>query len=286
MNKMKKRNMGIGAIMTAIFMVLILSSLSLAEEIKVGAGAAPTENVFNKIKEPFEKASGIKLVLISNGPEEALKDLDKGQLDAATGGVSFPDWMEMMEKGGYKIPDKNVYKYRVIGNDNIKVIVNKGNSVKKLSKEQMKDIFTGKTANWKDVGGKDMPIVVVWGSKIPGTNNVFIKQVMDGEPFTKKVQESTTAAEIKKQVASNPGAIGLSPASGVDSTISSPETPEVGRPITLITKGAPSPNMLENVGFHQRGRPEVSGKIVREEITPQVGGRSWRSSSHLTHKSS
>jgi phosphate transport system substrate-binding protein len=249
MNKMKKLSIGIGSIMAAIFLMLTLSTLSLAEEIKVGAGAAPTENVFNKIKEPFEKATGIKLVLVSNGPVDALKDLDKGLLDAATGGVTFPDWMELMEKGGYKILDRNVYKYRVIGKDNIKVIVNKGNLVKKLSKEQLKDIFTGKTANWKDVGGKDMPIVVVWGSKIPGTNNVFIKQVMGGEPFTKKVQESTTAAEIKNQVASSPGAIGLSPASGVDSSVSSPETPEVGRPITLITKGAPSPAVLKMLDF-------------------------------------
>ena len=246
---MKKQSSGIGAMIAAIFMVLILSSLSFAEEVKVGAGAAPTENVFNKIKAPLEKATGINLVLISNGPEEALKDLDKGLLDAASGGVTFPDWMEMMEKGGYKIADKNVYKYRVIGKDNIKVIVHKGNAVKNLSKEQLKDIFSGKKTNWKDVGGKDMPIVVVYGNKIPGTNSVFIKQVMGGEPFTKKVQESTNAAEIKKVVAANPGAIGLSPASGVDATVSSPEIPEVGRPITLITKGAPSPKVAKMLDF-------------------------------------
>lgn len=246
---MKKRSFRTGAISMAVLMAVTLSSLALADEIKVGAGAAPTENVFNKIKEPFEKASGIKLTLISNGPEAALKDLDKGLLDAATGGVAFPDWMEMMEAGGYKIPDKSAYKYRVIGKDNIKVIVNKGNSVKKLSKEQLKDIFTGKAVNWKEVGGKDMPITVVWGSKIPGTNAVFMKQVMGGEPYTKKVQESTTAAEIKKQVSSIPGAIGLGPVAIMDATIASPETPEVGRPITLITKGAPSANVLKMLDF-------------------------------------
>src|SRR5450759_1675610 len=94
---MKKRSFRTGAISLAVLMAVPLSSLAWADEIKVGAGAAPTENVFNKIKEPFEKASGIKLTLISNGPEAALKDLDKGLLDAATGGVAFPDWMEMME---------------------------------------------------------------------------------------------------------------------------------------------------------------------------------------------
>jgi len=233
----------------AVLTAVMLSSAAPADEITVGAGAAPTENVFNKIKGPFEKASGVTLTLVSNGPEAALKDLDKGLLDAATGGVTFQDWMEMMEKGGYKIPDKNAYKYRVIGKDIIKVIVNKENPVKKLSKEQLKEIFTGKTLNWKAVGGKDMPITVVWGNKIPGTNSVFQKQVMAGEPYAKKVQESTTAPEIKKVVASTPGAIGLAPLSLVDGAIAAPEIPEVGRPITLITKGAPSPAVLKMLDF-------------------------------------
>jgi phosphate transport system substrate-binding protein len=248
-NMIKKRSFKMGAIGMAVLMAVTLSSYALADEIKIGAGAAPTENVFNKIKEPFEKGSGIKLTIISNGPEAALKDLDKGLLDAATGGVTFQDWMEMMEKGGYKIPDKNVYKYRVIGKDVVKVIVNKDNPVKKLSKEQLKEIFTGKTVNWKGVGGKDMPITVVWGSKIPGTNAVFMKQMMGGEPYTNKVRESTTAPEIKKLVASTPGAIGLAPFSLVDGTIAAPEMPEVGRPITLITKGAPAANVLKLLDF-------------------------------------
>jgi phosphate transport system substrate-binding protein len=246
---MKNRNVKLGAIGVAVLMAVTLSSLAMAQEIKVGAGAAPTENIFNKIKEPFEKASGIKLVLISNGPVEALKELDKGLLEVATGGLTFPDWMEMMEKEGYRVSDKNAYKYRVIGKDIVKVIVNKENTVKKLSRDQLKNIFTGKTVNWKEVGGKDMPITVVWGSKIPGTNAVFMKQIMGGAAFTKNVQESTTAAEIKKLMASLPGGVGLGPVSIVDATISAPKIPEVGRPITAITKGAPSPNALKLFDF-------------------------------------
>ena len=42
-----------------------------AEEIKVGGGSAPIENVFKKVKEPFEKAAGMQLVLTSEGPDQA-----------------------------------------------------------------------------------------------------------------------------------------------------------------------------------------------------------------------
>lgn len=246
---MKIRSVNLWTIAMAVLMAVTLPSLAMAQEIKVGAGAAGTEDIFNKIKVPFEKTSGIKLVLISNGPVEALKELDKGLLEVAVGGVTFQYWMEMMEKEGYKVPDKNVYKYRVIGKDTVKIIVNKENTVKKLSRDQLKNIFTGKTVNWKDVGGKDIPITVVWGSKIPGTNAVFMKQIMDGAAFTKNVQETTTAAEIKKLIASIPGGVGLGPVSIVDATISAPEIPEVGRPITAITKGTPSPNALKLFDF-------------------------------------
>ena len=44
-------------------------------------------------------------------------------------------------------------KYAIIGNSLIKVIVNKSIPVKKLSKDQLKGIFTGKFTNWKEVGG-------------------------------------------------------------------------------------------------------------------------------------
>ncbi len=228
---------------------LALGSFAMADEIKIGAGAAPSQNIFTKIQGPMEKGIGLKLTLISNGPVEALKDLDKGTIDAAAGGVTFADWMSMMEKSGYPIPDQSVYKSRVIGKDVVKVLVNKDVGVKSLTKDRLKAIFTGKATNWKEVGGPDLAIKVVWGSKIPGTQSVFQKQIMDGEPYLKNVLESTTAPQIKELVSKTPGAIGLGPVSIIDASILVPEIQEVGRPITLITKGAPSPKVVKMLEY-------------------------------------
>ncbi len=218
----------------------IMAVPAWAEEVKVGAGAAPAENVFKKIKEPMEKDIGLKLVLIDSGPYEALVALDKGEVDAASGGVPFGDWLGMMEKKGYQIPDKNAYKYRVIGKDIIKVIAHKDLGVKELSRDQLKGIFTGKIGNWKEVGGPDQAIVVVFGAEIPGTHQVFNKQVMNNEPYTKKVLEAKNAPDVKEKVKVTPGAVGLSPVTLVDDSVGVPKIPEVGRPITLITRGEPS----------------------------------------------
>jgi len=227
-----------------VAMACLLSSAvvgsALAEEVKIGAGAAPTENVFNKIKEPMATATGVTMTLISNGPEQALKDLDAGLIDAAAGGLTFPDWMEMMAKANYPIADKSAYKNRVIGKDIIKVLTNKDVTVTSLSKEQLTVIFTGKAKNWSEVGGPSLPIVLVTGTKIPGTLKVFQKQAMDGAEYDKNAIAVGDAAEMKDKVATTSGAVCIGPMSKADATVNAPTIPEIGRPITLITKGEPT----------------------------------------------
>jgi len=221
---------------------------ALAEEVKIGTGAAATENIFNKIKGPME-ATGVTLNVISGGPEQALKDLDAGTIDAAVAGMTFPDWMAMMEKGGYAIPDKTVYKNRVIGKDIIKVLTNKDVTVTALSTEQLAAVFTGKAKNWSEVGGPSLPIVVIVGSKIPGTQTVFQKQAMSGAPYTKDAVEGTTADDLKTRVIATSGAVSLGAMAQIDATINAPTIPEFGRPITLVTKGAPTAGVQKMLDF-------------------------------------
>lgn len=227
-------------VVVALIFVCCVSGTALAEEVKIGGGAAPTENVLNRIKDPMANAIGVTMKITANGPEQALKDLDAGLIDIATAGLSFADWMDMMDKANYPIADKSIYKNRVIGKDIIKVLTNKDVTVKSLSKEQLAAIFTGKAKNWSEVGGPSLPIVVVTGTKIPGTLKVFQKQVLDGAEFTKDAVESTDAAEMQKKVASTSGAVCIGPMAKVDATVNAPEIPEVGRPITAITKGEPT----------------------------------------------
>jgi phosphate transport system substrate-binding protein len=136
-----------------------------------------------------------------------------------------------------------------IGKDRVIVIVHKDNPVAKLSKEQLTGIFTGKIANWKEVGGKDAPILVVWGSLTQGTNSMFVKNIMDGAKPTSEVISATTAEDIRQNVASNPEAVGIGPQAIVNDSVRSPETPEVARPITLITKGAAPPKVQKLLDF-------------------------------------
>ena len=236
-------------IAVGLLAIAACTSASFAEEIKIGAGAAPTENVLKPIEADFEKASKLDLTIIASGPKQAFIDLERGAVDAAAAGLSFDDWMALLKKEGVAVADPAVYKAVTIGKDKVIVIVHKDNKVAKLSKEQLTGFFTGKIANWKDVGGSDAPILVVWGGLTQGTNSMFVKNIMDGAKPTTEVINATTAEDIRQNVAANPEAIGIGPQAIVNSTVRSPETPEVARPITLITKGSPSAKVQKLIDF-------------------------------------
>ena len=242
------------AISTVLFS--LFSTQVMADVLKIGAGAAPTENVLKPVETAFEKASGLDLSIISNGPKQAFVDLDRGAVDAAAAGLSFDDWMALLKKESVAVADPKAYQAFVIGKDKVIVIVHKDNPVAKLSKEQLIGIFTGKINNWKEVGGKDAPILVVWGGLTQGTNSMFVKNIMDGAKPTEEVVAATTAEDIRQNVLSNPEAIGIGPQAILNQTIRSPETPEVARQITLITKGAPSAKVQKLIDFIKTEGPK------------------------------
>ncbi|HWR90180.1 MAG TPA: substrate-binding domain-containing protein [Dissulfurispiraceae bacterium] len=235
--------------MMMLVILLLMGNVAYADELRIGAGAAPTENVLKPLKEPFEKATGIKLTIISSGPKIALQDLEKGAVDAASAGLTYDDWMSLMKKEGAEVKDAGSLQRFIIGKDSIVVLVHKDNPVTKLSKDQLKGVFNGKIQNWKEVGGRDMPIIVVWGKLIPGTNSLFQKHIMDGEAVVKDVLDATTAEDVKQNIGANPEAVGIGPKAVVDGSVRSPETPEVSRPITLLTKGDPSANVRKLLDF-------------------------------------
>lgn len=228
---------------------LALPALGLGADVKIGAGAAPTENVLKPIKDAFEKASGVKLNVIPSGPKIALQDLEKGAVDAASAGLTLDDWLTLMKKEGAEVKDPGTLQPVVIGKDRIVVLVHKDNPVAKLGKEQLAGIFSGKVQNWKEVGGKDMAVIVVWGKLIPGTNSLFTKQTLGDATVTKDVLEVNTAADVKQAVATNAEAIGIGPVAAADETVKVVEAPEIARPITLLTRGKPAPEVQKLIDF-------------------------------------
>lgn len=90
------------------------------------------------------------------------------------------------------------------------MIVNSNVTITSLTTEQIKGIYAGKITNWKEVGGADMPIVVVSRPTSSGTRATFQKYVLGGPETISGPKSLTTdsAGTVIKNVQQTEGAIG------------------------------------------------------------------------------
>jgi phosphate transport system substrate-binding protein len=253
-----KRELKVLAI--GIILCLVFVTYGTCEEIVIGAGQAPMENILKQVQDSFQRSTKIQLKMSSCGPKAAFELLEKGAVEVALGGLDFDDWLAFMKVEGAEIKNPSAYSHTVVGNDRVLVYVNRENPVTKLSKEQVKGIFTGQIQSWKEVGGTDMPIIIVW-TNLLGGNFLFQKNILDGAAPAKDVLAVNTSADAKAAIAANQEAIGIGPVSIYDPGMKSVDAPEVPRPITLITKGKPQPKVQSLIDYVVKGDGQ---KLVKQ----------------------
>ena len=146
-----------------------------------------------------------------------------------------------------------------VGLDGIAVIVNPNNNpVNSLSIAQIRDIYNGTITNWKDVGGKDMAIVVIGRDSASGTRTFFTDSVMNKKDYVKTQFEKNSNGAIQQSVAQTPGAIGYVGLGYVDPTVKAlkinvngtlvepsvktvlDKTYPISRSLIMITNGQPT----------------------------------------------
>ena len=98
----------------------------------------------------------------------------------------------------------------VIGSYSVAVVVNAGSGVANLSRDQVRDIFTGSIQNWKDVGGPDAPITLCIRDQLSGTHLGFQELAMEKKAYPIGVKTFTSYEGIVQAVAKEPNCIGFS----------------------------------------------------------------------------
>lgn len=149
--------------------------------------------------ETFNKNSDVKVSVSGEGSGVGIAALIGGTTDIAETSRK----MEPEEIDQAKVKGINPVSTQV-ALDGLAVIINPDNPVKKLTLDQLRDIFMGNVKNWKALGGKDEPIVLVSRDTNSGTHVYFKEHVLrkgkskGKEEFAKDalmVQSSKTAAQ-------------------------------------------------------------------------------------------
>lgn len=96
----------------------------------------------------------------------------------------------------------------VIALDGIAVVVHPANKVSALTRAQIKDIYTGKVSNWKEIGGPDAKIVTVSRDTSSGTYEAFETLAINKEKVRPDALTTASNQAVAQTVAQTPGAIG------------------------------------------------------------------------------
>lgn len=233
----------------AVLFAICTCSAAYAEEILLSAGSGPLDSVINPVKDTFEKESGIRLNILFGSASLAFKQLYRGVSEVAVVGTSFDGILEIMKKEDFDVRDSAALRHVTLGKAMVRTVVHKDNPVATLSKEQLKGIFTGRITNWKEVGGNDSPIIVVLSTLNPATIGTFRKIILDNEPYAKEVLELGHMDEIRGALEVNPEAIAIGTSAVLGKGVRQVATPEVYRPVTLITRGEPAPKVRKLIDF-------------------------------------
>ena len=104
--------------------------------------------------------------------------------------------------------------------DGIAIIVHPSNTLKGLSRAQIRDIFAGEIGNWKLVGGSDQTIHVVTREEATSTRTVVEEMIMQGDKISSSAIIKIANEEQKGTVLEDSQAIGYNPfASSLDGSV-------------------------------------------------------------------
>lgn len=92
--------------------------------------------------------------------------------------------------------------------DGLSVYLHEKNPVSNLTMAQLKDIYTAKITNWKELGGKDAKIILYSRENNSGTYVFFKDEVLKGADYAANAQNLPGTAAVVNAVSKDPNAIG------------------------------------------------------------------------------
>lgn len=244
------------ATISLVFIFAVMPSAGQAGNALVFKGCSIARSAFmSEVAVAYEKAAGKKIGVTGGGATLGIRATAAG--DADIGGACRPPLPEFFDE------EKGVYMTHVAW-DALVFITHPSNPVDNISLQQARDILSGKITNWKQVGGTDRPIIVVFRSQAPEHSGkvsgvgYMTRLMLFNDPdidFVKNALFFRYSAEIERTVAKvgyTLGITGISSAkkrnlkvlnlNGIEpakKNIASAEYP-LFRPLYLVTKGKPA----------------------------------------------
>jgi phosphate transport system substrate-binding protein len=235
-------------------------------------GSTTVLPIAQKAAEAYMKANpDVNISISGGGSGNGIKAIIDGTTDIADSSRFIKDKEVKMavENGVYPVPFAVAY-------DCIVPVVHPGSPVANLTMEQLKALYKGEVKNWKDVGGPDLPVVVISRDTSSGTYEVWEEKVMKKERVYPGALLQASNGAVAQAVAKNPNAVGYIglgylnndvKAVSVDGIVGSEEstlngTYPISRALYMFTKGWPTGDAVSFINYVLN--PQQGQKLVKE----------------------
>lgn len=145
----------------------------------------------------------ITIQVTGGGSGTGIAALINGTTDLANSSRKIKkEEIESAKRSGHKLKE-----YRV-AMDAIAVVVHKDNPIEALSLRQLLGIYTGHIDNWKQLGGKDLPIMRYSRESNSGTYLFFKEHVLKDMDYAADCQNLPGTAAVADAVSKDPKGVG------------------------------------------------------------------------------
>lgn len=150
-----------------IWLITFVPSVMAGEIIKYNCSNQVYSAFSKKYIEAFIQDTGVQVDVKTASSGSCLFNLGKGFCDIAS-----------TTRKLYRRHEVYGYKEYAFCKDPIAVIAKKGCGVDNLTEGQLQDLFAGEIKNWKQVGGADLPVMIIVPGKNTAAHKNFRRHVM------------------------------------------------------------------------------------------------------------
>lgn len=241
-----------------------------AEEVLRYAGATTLQRSFMpEAARTFQADTGVRIQIEGGNTNPGIRALLAGEVDMAGAGRHLT--AEEKKQGLVE---------HFVGWDVLAIVVQKTCPVESLTLEQLRGIFSGGIRNWKEVGGRDEPIVIITSPRGSGMRAAVQDMILKEKPYPPGEVISGVVGQADQQVSIFQAAITAVSLSMVDNTRAktlavngiAPTAANVAagryplaKPLALVTRGQPKGQLQRFIEFATGARGQA---ILAKQFVP------------------
>lgn len=224
----------------------------------------------------MQKNPGVVIQMTGGGSGVGIAALINGSTDICQASRSMKD----SEKKKLRERYFNMGTEIPVAKDGVTIYISENNPVDELTLDQIRDIYTGKTTNWSQLGGPDAKIIVYGRENSSGTYVFFREKAMNNADYTSSMQSLPGTAAVVNAVAKDKFGIGYGGAAYAKGVKEVAIKTAKGsfRPTTETVKNGQYP-LARDLYWYLQGKP--SGEIKKlvdwvlspegQEVVKKVG---------------